>query len=287
MTSPKAPPDIFDALLLRQRQLRAERRAAKDTSHTGDFFMRRAAQDIASRLQDINRSFHKALILGPPRFQRYILEALPHNKRPKAVTIRPLVPSNLELKPHTYDLVLTAPLLQVINDIVGVLIQARLALLPDGLFIGGLFGGNSLEALRRALYDTDDTILGGITPRIFPFADHLQAAAILGRSGLALPVVDTDRIDIKYRALHTLLRDLRDLGSTNIMKGRDKRSLTKRYWQKLEDNHETDDQGRYPSRFEILWMTGWAPHQSQQKPLKPGSAKTRLADALKTKEIKL
>lgn len=186
------------------------------------------------------------------------------------------------------DLVISLLTLQSANDPLAVLSSYRSALKPDGLLLVAMFGGDSLSELRTALYAADQARFGGLTPRIFPFANHTQTAGLLSRAGLALPVVDTDRFTVNYAQLQTWVEDLRDIGATNTVSARDKRYVGKGFLRKTEAAHKrTEDGIRFPVQFEILWLTGWAPDASQQKPLKPGSAKMRLADALGTEEKKL
>lgn len=290
MDTAKAPPDIFDRDLLRLRRQRAARRGAS-------FLTLRCALDAAERLCDINRQFENALFIGSPEFCDNLTKGLPGNKRPITITTGfdslPGTGLDLYATDHelpgvikTYDLIISGLSLQNVNDLPGALIAARRALKPDGLFIGAMFGGDTLTELRQAAYAADAEIRGGMTPRIFPFADYSQAAALLQRSGLALPVVDTDRITVNYKNLMTLFSDLRDMGETNCLQQRDQRILGKSWRRELIQAytklHCLD--ARFISTFEILWMTGWSPHESQQKPLKPGSAKMRLADALGTTE---
>ena len=170
------------------------------------------------------------------------------------------------------------------------LMACRKHLSPDGLLLIAFLGGETLNELRQSLYAADQESLGGATARVYPMVDYSQAAMLLGRIGLALPVVDADRVRVAYGKLDSLISDLRDLGLTNVLASRDTRRLSRGWLQALKETYRTHfarEDGKLLATFEILWMTGWAPHESQQKPLKPGSAKMRLADALKTKETKL
>jgi len=160
----------------------------------------------------------------------------------------------------------------------------RRKLRPDGLFLGAVFGGDTLMELRQVFYKTDEALLGGLAPHIYPMVSYSQLAGLLSRAGLNQPVSDTDRFTVFYSVLKTLISDLRDLGETNALLSRSRKLLTPNYWRALETHyakHYARDDGKLMCSFEILWLTGWAPHESQQKPLKPGSAKMRLEDAIK------
>lgn len=290
MDPAKAPPQIFDRDLLRVRRERAARRGAS-------FLAIRCAEDAIERICDINRTFNHALFVGPPEFCSAVLAGLPEEKTPAAISMDfdgdeeayPGIDAPDELSSHTletYDLIVSGLCLHNVNDLPGALIAIRRALKPDGLFIGAMFGGATLTELRQAAYSADDAIIGGMTPRVLPFADYSQAAALLQRSGLALPVVDTDRVTVRYKEFGTLLSDLRDMGETNCLQQRNPQIVGKAWRKALIEAYQRDNYvgSRFVTTFEILWMTGWAPHESQQKPLKPGSAKMRLADVLGTVE---
>ena len=195
-----------------------------------------------------------------------------------------------EVPPFAYesvDLFISILNFHHVNDLPGVLIQLRRALRPDGLLLGAMFGGETLSELREALAQAEIDLSGGMSPRISPFVDVRDAGGLLQRAGYALPVVDSDVITVTYRSLTDLLQDLRGMGQTNILSDRSPRPLAKTLLQRCEtiyrDRHGTDDQ-KLKATFEILYLTGLAPHESQQKPLRPGTAKARLADALRTKE---
>lgn len=290
MDPTKAPPQIFDQDLLRLRRARAQKR-------NPSFLAQRCAEDAADRLCDVNRTFENALIIGPPEFSETLLDALPPGKRPKVITrsfstgssegLEVTAPDDdLPFSPASFDLVISGLSLHSINDLPGALIAARNLLSPDGLFIGAMFGGETLSELRQSAYSADDAIFGGMSPRVSPFADYSQAAALLQRSGYALPVVDTDRVTVRYKDIQRLFEDIRDLGDMNSLKGRSKAPLTRKWRHSLIKNYTQNfsENGKFVTTFEILWLTGWAPHESQQKPLRPGSAKMRLADALGVKE---
>ncbi|MCA3755303.1 MAG: SAM-dependent methyltransferase, partial [Phenylobacterium sp.] len=169
------------------------------------------------------------------------------------------------------------------NDVIGALVQARLALKPDGLFIGALFGGATLTELRQALTAAELELTGGAGPRVSPFADPSDAAGLLQRAGFALPVADVDRVTVRYDHPLKLMADLRRMGETSVLAERHPRPLTRRVLTRAFEIYArdfADPDGRLPATFEILTLTGWSPSETQQKPLRPGSAKMRLADAL-------
>ena len=191
--------------------------------------------------------------------------------------------------PASLDLVVSTLALHWTNDLVGALIQVRRSLKPDGLFIGSVLGGATLTELRQCLLEAEAEISGGAGLRISPFADAFDAAALLQRAGFALPVADVDSVTVRYGHPLNLLRDLRAMGETNVLHDRPRRPLIRRVLlraMELYGQRFSGPDGKVTATFEIITVTGWAPHDSQQKPLKPGSAKMRLADALGTVERK-
>jgi SAM-dependent methyltransferase len=186
------------------------------------------------------------------------------------------------------DLAVSALALHLVNDLPGALIQIRRALKPDGLFVGALLAGDTLNELRIAFAGAESEIEGGMSPRVAPFADLRDLGALLQRAGFALPVADSDRLVVRYETPFALLRDLRGMGATNALVERRRAPLKRATLLRMAQiyrQHFADPDGRVRATFEIAWLTGWAPHESQQKPLRPGSAVRRLADALGTQEI--
>lgn len=278
-----SPQKIFDPKTLERAQVRSLRRQAK---YGVSFLYQRAAEDAASRLEDINRRFTRVVLLGGQDGRALITANLCADRHPETFEYV----ANIESLEGDYDLILSLLDLQSDDAIPDTLMTARKHLRPDGMLLVGFLGGDTLTELRQSLYATDQQIFGGATARVFPMVDYSQAAMLLGRTGLALPVVDMDRINIAYGELKKLIGDLRDLGLTNALVARDHRRLTRAWWAALQANyvaHFSRDDGKVKATLEIIWMTGWAPHESQQKPLKPGSAKMRLSDALGTQETKL
>jgi len=278
-----SPPKIFNPHARDFAQVRAANRQARDGL---SFLYIRAAEDAASRLEDINRKFGCAVLVGKIDGRSAVTSNLREDRQPEAFDY---LESPTDLGGE-YDLIISLLDLQSDDAIPETLMRYRKHLAPDGLLLVAFLGGETLTELRQSLYAADQAILGGATARVYPMVDYSQAAMLLGRTGLALPVVDMDRVSVSYGKLKSLVSDLRDLGLSNVLAARDTRPLTRNWLTELEENytaHFARADGKLTATFEIVWMTGWAPHESQQKPLKPGSAKMRLADALKTEEKKI
>lgn len=273
-------PQIFDVAAQALARQRAQTRMAKSGP---SFLLTRAAEDAASRIAEIARQFERGVVLSPIDMRETILAELPTDRQPKQLEWL----DTLDGVEGEYDLIISLLELQTENDLPGALVRLSQHLKADGLFTAALFGGDSLTHLRHSLYTVDSAVFGGATARVYPTIDHQQAAALLGRAGLNLPVVDKDRVNVTYGELNTLISDLRDLGVTNTLTARHKARLPRGYLDAIKAAYPKTDDGKFPTQFEILWLTGWSPHESQQKPLKPGSAKMRLADALGTQEKKV
>jgi SAM-dependent methyltransferase len=287
-------PIIFDRRLLRVRQQRA--RALGPAT----FLLDRVAEELAERLMAVLRRFERAVDLGTPTDAvaqalaasgkvEAIIAATPDAAQRDASLLR--VAADEEALPFadgSLDLVVSALALQFVNDLPGTLIQIRRALKPDGLLLAALIGGESLSELREAFAQAESDIEGGVSPRIAPFADLRELGALLQRVGFALPVVDSDRLTVRYQSVLALMRDLRRMGATNALSERRRSPLQRATLGRMAEIYAqrfADADGRLRASFEIVWLSGWAPHESQQKPLKPGSAARRLADALGTREI--
>jgi SAM-dependent methyltransferase len=194
----------------------------------------------------------------------------------------------LPFRDASLDLVVSALALQFVNDLPGTLIQIRRALRPDGLFLAAMIGGDSLAELREAFAQAEAEVEGGVSPRVAPFADLRELGALLQRAGFALPVTDVDRLTVRYASPLALMHDLRRMGASNALSERRRKLLRRATLHRVFEIYAerfADPDGRIRATFEIVWLSGWAPHESQQQPLKPGSAKTRLADALRTQEV--
>lgn len=262
------------------------------------FLLDRAAEDLADRLGAVKRHFARAADLGTPTAAvRAALTGSPmigqlHAFGPaeRADVDAVIDPEALPFAPASLDLVVSALALQSVNDLPGVLAQIRRALRPDGLLLAGFFGASTLTELREAFTIAESDTLGGISPRVAPFAELRDIGGLLQRAGFALPVTDVDRITVRYGDPLSLMADLRRMGAANPLTDRRRTPLLRKTLARLFEVYAerfADADGRLRATFEIAWVSGWAPHESQQKPLRPGSAKVRLADALKVPEGRL
>lgn len=287
-----APPQVFDRALLRRRQARAARLGPEP------FLLERVAEDLAERLGAVKRRFETALDLGTatgavaralgghPAVGRLVRGApgLSDDLHGPAVV---LDEEALPFAAGTLDLVVSALSLQFVNDLPGALAQIRRALRPDGLFLAALVGGSTLAELREALAVAESETTGGLSPRVAPFADVRDMGGLLQRAGFALPVTDVDRVSVRYGHPLSLMADLRRMGAANALAERRRVPLRRDTLLRAADIYAerfADPDGRVRATFEIVWLSGWVPHESQQKPLRPGSARMRLADALGTRE---
>jgi SAM-dependent methyltransferase len=297
MSSPgpsSAPPVIFDRALLRARRLRASEQGG------GNFLLDRAAEDLAERLAAVKRQFPLALDLGTPG------DALGHAIKANGqignlVSAEPLAhlrtqdsgqrisadEETLPFRDASFDLVMSALALHWVNDLPGALLQIRRVLKPDGLFLATIVGGETLTELRESLAEAESEVEGGLSPRVAPFVEVRAMGTLLQRAGFALPVTDIDRLTVRYRSLAGLFRDLRAMGATNALAARRQKPLRRATHARATEIYAqrfADSDGRLRATFDLLSISAWAPHESQQQPLKPGSARMRLADALGTQE---
>ena len=242
------------------------------------------AEEITERLSEVNRSVYRPGGRRPPRRP---LGRDAGRRRPRPRAAQAPADETLALAEGAHDLVLHALALHWSNDPVGQLVQARRALRPDGLLIAALFGGETLHELRAALAEAEIATLGGLSPRVAPMGEIRDLGHLLQRAGLALPVADSRRFEVSYPSPLALMRDLRAMGETNVMHDRLRRPLRRdmlaRASATYADRFGTPD-GRVPATFEVIFLTGWAPAPEQPRPLRPGSARARLADALGTVE---
>ncbi len=247
----------------------------------GMFLQQTAVDEVQDRLEVVNKSFKApALVTAFPDFWAAQFSDF---------TIAPSE-EVLALDQGAHDLVIHAMALHWANDPVGQLIQCRRALHPDGLFLSASFGGQTLHELRACLGQAEAAISGGISPRVAPMAELRDMGALLQRAGFALPVADALTLQVEYDDARHLMHDLREMGETNALDTRLRGPTARRVIDHASDLYKTHfatDQGRIIATFEMIFLTGWAPDDSQQKPLRPGSAKQRLADALRTDETKL
>jgi NADH dehydrogenase [ubiquinone] 1 alpha subcomplex assembly factor 5 len=288
--------DIFDRRLLHQRRNRA---AADAGAH--EFLLARAADDIVERLSAIRRTFPAALNLGAHHglLGRRLRELpgielvidMDPSPRMLAQCDGPRVQADEEALPFadgSLDLVVSGLALQVVNDLPGTLIQIRRALKPDGLLLAAMLGGATLNELRTSLLAAEADIEGGASPHVAPFADVRDLGSLLQRAQFALPVTDADTVTVTYPHPLALMHELRAMGASNVLRQRSRRPLRRatlaRAMEIYAERFELEN-GRVPATFEIITLTAWAPHESQQKPLQPGTARVRLADALGTREL--
>ncbi len=291
----RAPLLVFDPEAVRRHRARAAR-----SGRPAEFLFVEGAERLVDRLADINRRFPRALDLGCRGgiLERQLrgrggIEWLVASDPAAAFVARAAAPKlvaeaeALPFATRAFDLVLSNLALHWTNDLPGALLQLRYILKPDGLLLASLLAGETLHHLRAALIKAESEIENGASPRVSPFADARDLAGLLQRAGFALPVVDSDRIDATYPDALSLMHDLRAMGETNAIATR-RRSFTRRATllraAAIYQARFAEPDGRITARFEIATLTAWAPHESQQKPLPPGSAAARLADALHTRE---
>ncbi|MBI1493964.1 methyltransferase domain-containing protein [Halocynthiibacter styelae] len=264
-----------------RKQLLHNRARATAMEAPAMFLLEDAALELKERLNEVNRAFTQpAIVTGFPDFWA---DFLPDVK---------IIPDDelLDLEPQAHDLIVHAMSLHWADDPVGQMIQCRRALKPDGLFIATLFGGQTLQELRVAMAEAEVAIMGGLSPRIAPMAEIRDLGALLQRAGFALPVADNLTQNVTYRDAVSLMRDLRAMGEGNAMNRRlrepSKQSLFRTISQIYAEHFPAND-NRIKATFDIITLTGWAPDDSQQQPLRPGSAQQSLANALNTTEINI
>lgn len=286
---------IFDRDLLRVRR---QRMAAGAPAH--DFLLRRVADDLAERLTMVRREFPVAVDLGAHHgVLSRRLATLASVGRVIAVESAPALLAHcagervladeeaLPFAAESVDLVVSALALQHVNDLPGALAQIRRMLRPDGLLLASLLGGETLKEMRAAWLEAESEVEGGASPRVAPFVDVRTLGALLQRAGLALPVTDADTVTVRYPSALAVMRDLKAMGASNVLEARARKPTRRETLARacaIYERRFSDADGRVVATFEILTATAWAPHDSQPQPLRPGSATTRLADALGTPE---
>ncbi len=284
--------NIFDRVTVRHHRDRA---ATKFDDH--DFLFREVATRMSDRLDDVDRRFRRVLLMGTrgvgsfARGQAELMVSSDYSHAALHGAAGFAVNADEETLPFAdgaFDLAVSILNLHWVNDLPGALVQVRRALRPDGLFLAAMLGGETLHELRRAFLEAEVEEEGGVSPRVSPLADLRDAGALLQRAGFALPVADIDTITVTWPDAFALMSDLRGMGESNAVAER-RKSFTRRgtlfaaarRYQELF----ADADGRIPATFQVLYLTGWAPSPDQQQPSRPGSATTRLADALGSKEI--
>lgn len=290
MSSPV--PQIFDRAALKRNRARAAK-----TLHHYDFLLTRTADDLADRILVQNRNFEHALCLGcstgylrREMAARGALGTKIQNWTDADIVADMLPPEGglvldeeaLDLRPHAYDLIISFWGLHHVNDLPGALLQIRAALAPDGVFIAALPGNENLRALRAAFLQTENALLGGVRPHIHPFADLRDLAGLMQRAGFALPVADSDVVDVRYGDPLTLLRDLRGMGESNILMQRHKAPLRRDVLAAAMAHFANENKAgdKTLAQFEICYLAGFAPHESQTQQHKEGAAMTRFDDSV-------
>lgn len=287
--------NLFDRKLLMRRRARAAREAE---SH--DFLLRRVCDDMAARLGAVVRDFPLAINLGA--YHGLVTKSLLQTGRAgQVINTDPCLPflaqcagprivcdeELLPFRPGSVDLAVSALNLHLVNDLPGALVQIRRALKPDGLLLAAVLGGRTLAELREAFTAAESETEGGASPRVIPFADVRDYGALLQRAGFALPVTDADRFTVTYSTALDLMRDIRAMGATNMLSARSRKPLRRETLFRAAELYAERfpaSGGRVAATFEIIHLSGWAPDEGQPRPLAPGSAKTRLADALGVEE---
>ncbi|WEX76782.1 class I SAM-dependent methyltransferase [Sinorhizobium numidicum] len=286
---------IFDQSLVEAHRRRALRRADEKAA----FLLDIVAQELADRVSVVERHFDKAMELhgytgatARRLAETGKIDAIERVETDRGfgsadtpVTVAPL--ERVPAEPESLNLLVSPLSLHLTNDTPGVFIQARRALKPDGLFLAAIPGSGTLQELREVLLAAEAELMGGASPRVIPFADVREMGALLQRAGFALPVVDAETYTVRYDSLFGLLKDLRAMGMTNPLAARSRTPMPRRFFLKAAEIYAerfSDPDGRIRATFSVIYVSGWAPHESQQKPLKPGSAKQRLSDALGVSE---
>ena len=280
--SPQTPPQIFNRRLVRMRR---ERSARAFPGH--DFLHRRAMADVVDRLETVKRDFPTAVFSGAGNLISMLTPACGVGRAFSFDSARARLPENASraaaddetppLAPESIDLYVSLLTLHAVNDLVGAMAQIRMALKPDGLFIAAMFGENTLAGFRRALYEAEAELTGGVGARVAPFATIQDAGQALGRAGFALPVIDVDNVSVRYEQPLALVRDLRAMGETRALASPPaplRRGAAARALALFAERGGAE-------QFDIVYLTGWAPHESQQKPLRPGSATTSFEAAVR------
>lgn len=273
-------PNIFNRELYLQRQ-------AKASPAKRQALVQRISEDVVDRLALITRSFDRALLIAAPEFQGMLGD----NAKISALTRQlPRPDDNLGLATATYDAAFSVLDLHTVNDVPGYLSQLATCLKPDGLLMLAFFAGDTLFELRQSWLAAESEMAVAVTPRIAPMIGVRELGGLLQRAGLALPVADLDRAMVRYDNAFALMQDVKVMGYANPLTERSHFVTPRRLISRVAEHyhqHFTDADGRIHATFEIAWANAWKPHPSQQQPLKPGSAKARLADALRATETKI
>ncbi|WP_049732783.1 methyltransferase domain-containing protein [Rhizobium ecuadorense] len=289
---------IFDKTLIAAHR----HRALANNDPKAAFLLDIAAEEMAERLAVVERIFDTAVELhgatgaaGRAALATGKVGTMIRVESEKAYagpgeTVIEAPLEDVPLEPQSANLILAPLSLHLTNDTPGVFIQIRRALKPDGLFLAAIPGAGTLQELRDVLLAAEVEMTGGASPRVIPFADVRDIGSLMQRAGFTLPVIDAENYTVRYDSLFPLMRDLRAMGMSNPLAARGRVPLTRAFFLRAAEIYAerySDPDGRIRATFSIVYVSGWAPHESQQKPLRPGSAKARLADALKVYEHKL
>jgi SAM-dependent methyltransferase len=272
-------PQVFNRAVYLERQSRASGEAA-------GLLDARVTEELLDRLLLINRKFERALVIAP-RVQDFAARMQSTGKFAEVMAQQPSVSDDLKLTPSSFNAVISLLDLHTVNDVPGYMAQVANALQPDGLAVFAFFAGESLRQLREAWLVAEQLVTGGASPRVAPMIDLRETGGLLQRAGLALPVADVDRATLRYSDAMSLMREIKALGFSNCLSARVHHLTTPGLLFQSATTYPSDSDGRISVTLEIAWATAWKPHASQQQPLKPGSAKARLADALNVGEVKL
>ena len=296
MTQRAAQPDgatVFD-----RAAVRAHRdRAAAGFAGRGDFLVREVGERLVGRLEDVKRRFARVLDLGchsgqlgPMLSRQAAPDLLIEADLSRAMVACAAGPARLvadeewlPIRADSLDLVVSALSLHWVNDLPGALVQIRQALRPDGLLLAAMLGGETLFELREAFLQAEAGQEGGVRPHVSPFPDVQTLGALLQRTGFALPVVDSDRITVTYESAEALMHDLRAMGEANAARGRARHFARRATFRVAADGYRDmfgGADGRIPATFQVLYLTGWRPHESQQQPARRGSGTVSLGEAL-------
>lgn len=272
-------PSIFDR---NQIIHNLQRTSARFADH--NFLFQFAARDIIERLRDIKRDFTNILLTDPRSRTVFDISQFPHAKIRHISADESLTdPQYISEEMARYDLVISVGDLHKVNDLPGQLFRLRQILKPDGVLIGAMAGGETLRELRDAFLQTELSLTGGAAPRVLPFVDKQQMAALMQRAGYALPVVDSEVLSVSYRDLFHLLSDIRGMGESNTLMTRPRNIVSSRFFAETAQyyqNHFVGKDGRIMASFEVIFFIGWAPHESQQRPARRGSGQVSLTDVL-------
>ncbi len=252
-----------------------KRRADNFSSH--DFLYQWVAKDMAERLSEITRDFQSVLLSGQHTADYF------GAKFPDATISADTTPDTLALQNGQYDCILSMGEMHCANDLPGLLIQMRRALKPDGVLMAAFAGGETLHELRSSLMQGEMVATGGASPRVYPFADKQQVAGLMQRAGFALPVVDSEILTISYRDLFHVMADIRGMGESNALTDCHKAMSSSRLFFEAAQYYQSqfaEADGRVTASYEIIFVIGWAPHESQQKPARRGSGQVSLTEIL-------